>query len=144
MLSSYTCCFFPIGPCTTYPVLSSFCGVQKPTVTQYTGSYVLVVFTTDATADFRGFRIKYYVTTGKEQCDSPLSITMIQETKRVNYHSFPIHSRKFSITVISFILFKEYNQDMTNYLKKSKNTKFCFIIHCKVLIKLKLCFVHQR
>lgn len=55
------------GPCTTYPVLSSFCGVEKPTVTQYTGSYVLVVFTTDATADFRGFRIKYYVTTEVEK-----------------------------------------------------------------------------
>lgn len=55
------------GPCTTYPVLSSFCGVSKPTVTQYTGSYVLVVFTTDATAEFRGFRIKYYITTEVEQ-----------------------------------------------------------------------------
>uniref|UniRef100_K1R8M5 Cubilin n=1 Tax=Magallana gigas TaxID=29159 RepID=K1R8M5_MAGGI len=55
------------GPCTTYPILSSFCGVEKPTVTQYTGSYVLVVFTTDATADFRGFRIKYYVTTEVEK-----------------------------------------------------------------------------
>ncbi|XP_062598422.1 tolloid-like protein 2 [Saccostrea cucullata] len=55
------------GPCTTYPVLDSFCGVERPTITQYTGSYVLVSFVTDATAEFKGFRIKYYVTTEREK-----------------------------------------------------------------------------
>ncbi|XP_048756580.2 bone morphogenetic protein 1-like [Ostrea edulis] len=59
------------GPCTTYPVLGSFCGVQKPTITQYTGAYVLVAFTTDSNAEFKGFRIKYYITTERETTSTP-------------------------------------------------------------------------
>ncbi|CAC5361008.1 CUBN [Mytilus coruscus] len=49
------------GPCTTYPTLATFCGVVTPTYTQSNGLYVLVVFTTDNTAHYRGFNISYYL-----------------------------------------------------------------------------------
>ncbi|XP_076071276.1 scavenger receptor cysteine-rich domain-containing protein DMBT1-like isoform X1 [Mytilus galloprovincialis] len=49
------------GPCTTYSTLATFCGVVTPTYTQFNGLYVLVVFTTDDSAFYRGFNISYYL-----------------------------------------------------------------------------------
>ncbi|KAK3099942.1 hypothetical protein FSP39_012216 [Pinctada imbricata] len=54
------------GPCSTYPQLGFFCGTNAPTLTQDVGSYALVVFKTDGTTEFKGFRMKYYVTEADE------------------------------------------------------------------------------
>ncbi|XP_045206972.2 cubilin-like [Mercenaria mercenaria] len=66
------------GPCTSYPLLGSFCGKDTPTYYYDTGAYALIVFTTDENVNYQGFNISFYLTDKPEEDDtSALVVTGI-------------------------------------------------------------------
>ncbi|XP_060556673.1 cubilin-like [Ruditapes philippinarum] len=65
------------GPCTSYPLLGTFCGEDTPTYYYDTGAYALVVLTTDGNVNYKGFNISVYLTDKPDDDLSALVVTGI-------------------------------------------------------------------